>query len=359
MLRILIISLFVANLLLLGFRDDKPAVQPEPKATRTVLKSNNIPTIHLFSEMMKDQDLLSGNRQCFSLGPFHTIKDKDETRLLLLEVSTRISERQTQAMVEKGYWVFMPPYDSLLEANQVLFSLQALGLEDTGVVYDGDLRNAISLGYFMRQENALKRKKGLEDRGYEPMIRVQRQPEPRYWLDYEQTPGSGLVSLDMQNRPNDFMQRPLPCPEEDLFEPTAVESTVAEVDVAPVEEAGAEDDGQLGDGAGTETVDSVTTDDNAPVEEAEVEDDEQSGEDIDMDAVDSAETVAAAEPVQITEAEDGLPPGQDTGIDEAESVENLPEDSIDAIPEEDAETVPEEGAETEKETGSGDGTGEG
>ena len=218
MFRILVISLFVANLLLLGFRDDEPPVQPEKKAARTVIENKNIPTIHLFSEMMQDQDLLSGNRQCFSLGPFHTIEDKDETRLLLLEVSNRISERQTQAMVEKGYWVFMPPYDSLLEANQVLFSLQALGLEDISVVYDGDLKNAISLGYFMRQENALTRKKGLEDRGYVPVMRVQRQPESRYWLDYEQTPGSGLVKLDMQDRPNDFMQRPLPCPDEDLFE---------------------------------------------------------------------------------------------------------------------------------------------
>ena len=64
----------------------------------------------------------------------------------------------------------------------------------------------------MRQENALKRKKGLEDRGYEPLMRVQRQAESRYWLDYEQDPGSDLIALDMQNRPNDFMQRSLPVP---------------------------------------------------------------------------------------------------------------------------------------------------
>jgi len=334
MLRILVISLFVANLLLLGFRDDKPVVEPEQKAARTVIKNNNIPTIHLFSEMMEDQDLLSGNRQCFSLGPFHTIEDKDETRLLLLEVSTRISERQTQAMVEKGYWVFMPPYESLLAANQALFALQALGLEDIGIVYDGEMKNGISMGYFMRQENALRRKKGLEDRGYEPMIRVQRQPESRYWLDYEQTPGSGLVKLDMQSRPNDFMQRPLPCPQEDLFEPTALESNLAEADIAPVEEAGAEDDGKSGEETGADTVETiVTTDANVPVEAAEEEDDAQPGEGFNTDAADSTETVA------------------DAGIDDPESVEDLSENNIDAIPEEGAETVPEEGAETAQEEG--------
>jgi len=218
MLRIIVISLFVANLLLLGFQGSNRAVEPEAVANETVAEDPGIPTIYLFSELAQDQDLMSGNRQCFSLGPFHSTEDMDEVRIQLQEVSVGISERQTQALVEKGYWVFLPPYGSLLEANQALLSLQALGLEDIAVIYDGDWKNSISLGYFLRQENALKRKKGLEKRGYEPLMRVQRQAEYRYWLDYEQDPGSGLITLDMQNRPNDFMQRSLPCPEQELFD---------------------------------------------------------------------------------------------------------------------------------------------
>ena len=218
MLRILVISLVVANLLLIAFQRDNPVVETETAVAPAVDKNSNIPTIHLFSEIMEDQGLLTGNRQCFSLGPFHSSDDKDEFRLLLEEVSTRIDERQTEALVEKGYWVFMPPYDSLLEANEALISLQALGLKDIAIIYDGDWKNAISLGYFMRQENANRRKESVEGRGYAPRIRVQRQGEPRYWLDYEQNPGSGLITLDMQNRPNDFMQRSLPCPEDDTVE---------------------------------------------------------------------------------------------------------------------------------------------
>jgi hypothetical protein len=76
----------------------------------------------------------------------------------------------------------------------------------------------------MRQENAQRRKQGLESKGFNPMIRIQRQAEPRYWLDYEQNPGSALIALDMQNRPNDFMQRPLPCPDTDFFEAEVVAS---------------------------------------------------------------------------------------------------------------------------------------
>ena len=218
MLRIIVISLVVANLLLLGFQSSKPVVKVDTNASLATDYDPDIPTIHLFSEMMEDQDLMSGNRRCFSLGPFHSSEDRDDIRSRLYAVSATLTERRTQALVEKGYWVFMPPYISLLEANQELFSLQALGLQDIGIIYDGEWKNAISLGYFMRQENAQKRMEGLEDKGYAPLIRVQRQTEPRYWLDYELNPGSELIALDMQSRPNDFMRRSMPCPEQSLID---------------------------------------------------------------------------------------------------------------------------------------------
>ncbi len=228
MLRIVVISLFLANLLLFGFQSSKPAVQPKTPVS-LVVEDPDIPTIHLLGELKQDWDLMSGNRQCFSLGPFHSSEDRDEIRTRLLEVSAYISERQTQALIDKGYWVFLPPFASLLEANQVLFSLQALGLKDIGVIYEDDWKNAISLGYFMRQENAQRRKKALEDRGYKPSMRVQRHAEPRYWLDYEQNPGSELIALNMRNRPNDFMQRSLPCPQRDSNGVTGDEMAQAQI----------------------------------------------------------------------------------------------------------------------------------
>ena len=231
MFRIIVISLFVANLLLVGFEASKPPVQTPAAAsvietgdTQEETADTHIPTIHLFSELMADQDLISVHRQCFTVGPFHDKEDMIAVRNRLQETSLSTRDRQTQALVEKGYWVFLRPYRSLLAANEVLFVLQGLGLKDVRVMYDGEYRNSISLGYFLRQENALKRKQGLEARGYEPLMHVQRQAEPRYWLDYEQNPGSALIALDMHGRPNDFMQRSLPCPEQGLFETTVAES---------------------------------------------------------------------------------------------------------------------------------------
>jgi hypothetical protein len=284
MLRILVISLFVANLLLLGFKSSKPATQPKTVERQAVVEDSSIPTIYLFSEIMENRDLMSGNRRCFSLGPFHSTEDTANVYTRLLDVSVSISERETQALVEKGYWVFMPPYSSLLEANRALLTLQALGLEDIGIIYEGEWANAVSLGYFLRQENALRRKKGLEERGHEPRIRVQRQSESRYWLDYEQDPGSELIALDMQKRPNDFMQRALPCPEQSVF-------NIASVDPAPL-------------------VDNLS---QAQLAEGDIEDLPDGNPD--SDTLETVETIPAETDEQEPDDVDGVESGQGTEIE--------------------------------------------
>ena len=362
MFRILVISLFVANLLLFAFQRTNPAVQPETTVTPAVKKNSNIPTIHLYGEMVQDQGLFTGNRQCFSLGPFHSSEDKDEFRLLLQEVSTRINERQTEALVEKGYWVFIAPYDSLLEANQELISLQALGLEDISVVFDGKWKNAISMGYFMRRENAQQHKESVESRGYETLMRVQREGESRYWLDYEQNPGSSLIALDMQNRPNDFMQRSLPCPEEDTVEFAGEDSqqpaqVMAEVQV-PVEEI---------EPALVRNEDPVTGGDveSAPQERLEalpVQAVETETEDVASGSGDAIGTVpedavgTGQEDNIETEAEDAVGTGQEDNIEsipedaavtgQEDNIETVPEDAVGTGQDDNIESIPEDAAVT-------------
>ena len=334
MLRIAVISLLVANLLLLGFQGSKPAVQPETIAKQAVVEDSSVPTIHLFSEMIENQDLLSGNRRCFSLGPFHSSEDKNEIQTLLEDVSANISERETLALVEKGYWVYMPPYESLLEANQVLLSLQALGLKDIGVIYNGDWQNAISLGYFLRQENALRRKKDLEDRNFTPMVRVQRQSETRYWLDYEQNPGSTLIAIDMQDRPNDFMRRSLPCPEQNPFEITAPASENLAAEVKQPQTQLPEEEPQ------SPPEENIEPRPEEKIEQQPVEEDGLQSEDDDgsqpAEEIDLAD-VTQQKQVDIPEADGGSQPISDDGINpelqngnetEPETLENFVDDTL-------------------------------
>ena len=354
MLRILVISLVVANLLLLGFQDNEPETQPEPAVSRAVERDSGIPTIHLFSEMMQDQGLLSGSRQCFSLGPFHTVEDKDETRSRLMAVSTNISERQTEALVEKGYWVFMPPYGSLLEANKALLSLQALGLDDIAITYDGKWKNAISLGYFMRHGNALRRQESLQERGYEPSIRVQRQAESRYWLDYEQTPGSGLITLDMQNRPNDFMQRALPCPQQDLFDIVQPESqqvvqAAARLQAIDQEAVAAQD--QSEDSSTAEEIESTTVEAVEALPEAAGEAGSESGIGIETEGDLDPELESTIETGPVDDAGTTLESAIETGSEGDTGM--IPEGALETAPEGDAEAIQEGAIETESDGGAG------
>ncbi|MCW8925747.1 MAG: SPOR domain-containing protein, partial [Xanthomonadales bacterium] len=194
---------------------------------------------------IQDQELVAGNRHCFSLGPFHTVEERTRLRSQLRGIVTAISERQTRAMVEEGYWIFLPPYASLLDANRALLSLRALGLEDIAVIHDeGEWKNAISLGYFMRQGNANRRRQQLKERGFDPQVLVRRHAEPRYWLDYEQAPGVSLLEVDLQDFPNDFTKRALPCPELGFFRTTETGRGISGQDAVsePEPDAGSGDD---------------------------------------------------------------------------------------------------------------------
>lgn len=233
MLRILLISLLLANLALAAYQFSQSAeakvTEKSLTAKAAISPDRNVPTIHLFSELIEDEGLLNGNRQCFTLGPFHSDDELVDFYAQLADMTVSLKERETQALVEKGYWVYLPPFTSLLEANQTLLSLQALGFKDMAVIYEGERKNSLSLGYFLRQGNAVRRKASIESKGFSPQMRIQRVAEPRYWLDYEQLPGSGFLALDMQGRPNDFMQRAMPCAEQPVLQASLVESAAAEI----------------------------------------------------------------------------------------------------------------------------------
>lgn len=218
MLRITVIALVVANLILFGFEVSKPAKKPadaqahaERPAASPGATDPGIPTVHLYSEIEDDPDLMAGARHCYTLGPFHSSAGRDAVRARIEPLAAAVSERRTEAMVEKGYWVFLPPYTTLAEASGTLRALKSVGVRDVGVLYDGEHAGGISLGYFLLKKNALKRKRSIEAKGYRPQMQMQRQAEPRFWLDYELLPGAGLPALDVDSLPVDFTQRTVPC----------------------------------------------------------------------------------------------------------------------------------------------------
>lgn len=202
MSRLIVIALLAVNLVLLGYA----AVRVVP--TQTMLANTpdpvspprrwppGTPEIQLLAEMPAPETAADPERLCWSVGPFETPASRDAVREVLLDGVGAIVDRQSEALVELGYWVTLPSYPSMAAAVTGMQELTRAGLHDIAVVTDDTGQYRISLGYFLQESNARRRRNQLRDLGYEAETRLQREAQPRYWLDVETTPSSDFERPD-------------------------------------------------------------------------------------------------------------------------------------------------------------------
>ncbi|WP_191621398.1 SPOR domain-containing protein [Marinihelvus fidelis] len=191
MSRLIVIALLAANLALLGYAAARvtpaqPVSQVMPQAPVEPRRwPAETPRIQLMAEMPAPATTVDPARRCWSVGPFETRQSRENTRLRLLDLADAIADRESEALVELGYWVTLPAYPSMADAVTGMQELTRAGLHDIAVVTDdtGDYR--VSLGYFLQESNARRRRDQLRELGYEAETRLQREAQPRYWLDME------------------------------------------------------------------------------------------------------------------------------------------------------------------------------
>jgi hypothetical protein len=159
----------------------------------TFLPRHDLPEIRLLSEIDPDHGGAFG-RQCFTVGPFETRATMEAISGLLKEHSTRVSQRETTAFVDRGFWVYLPPYTGEREARQAVGDLYDAGLDDVAVIRDGEWDLSVSLGYFTSQSNAIRHRDAVRELGFPAEFRITRHDEPRYWVNYEQQAGVEYAS---------------------------------------------------------------------------------------------------------------------------------------------------------------------
>ena len=187
MLRAAVIALLLGNLLLAGYRAAyPPQVPPSPVVPGRALPTD-LAGIALVQELGQPSESGQQGLRCFTLGPFETAASMQDAQIRLRDQAARIRERRTEALMELGYWVALPPVAEFAEAAAAERDLRRLGLEDIAVVSgpEGDFQ--ISLGYFLDEGNALMRRDRVRELGFEAETRLQRETQTRYWLDYEIT----------------------------------------------------------------------------------------------------------------------------------------------------------------------------
>lgn len=68
--------------------------------------------------------------------------------------------------------VYLPPANSLADARSIRDDLLSNGITDIGIIRQGDLANAISLGVFSQPASVERRREQLRARGFEPLTRA-------------------------------------------------------------------------------------------------------------------------------------------------------------------------------------------
>ncbi len=210
MLRMMVVALLACNLLLIGVHVASAPPDPAiPVASPAPLPAG-VPQLQLLDEIEPGALPASDPRQCYSAGPFETLPTLIRAREALGPAAEDVRERESQALVELGYWVSLPPVESFAAAGEAMQELARAGLEDMAVVTDentGEYR--VSLGYFLEEANARGRRDAVRELGFEAETRLQRETQVRWWLDYAY-PDTAMAERAASALPTG-QQRAIPC----------------------------------------------------------------------------------------------------------------------------------------------------
>jgi hypothetical protein len=151
--------------------------------------------------------------RCYAAGPYETPASRARARARIEPLAETVVERESEALVELGYWVTLPPFADFEAAGAAMRDLQRAGFQDVAVVTDpqGELR--VSLGYYLEEANARSHRDALRDQGFPAETRLQREPQPRYWLDYRLREGAEPPSAASGAALVEEYSRAIPCGE--------------------------------------------------------------------------------------------------------------------------------------------------
>ena len=212
MLRLAVIALVALNLLLIVLEASKPPAPELPGAELPAAPPPvpGAPGIVLLRELTEDGAVAPGSR-CFTVGPFDAGEALAGARRALNELSVEVTQREAEILVERGYWVFLPPLASLEEARDMAQTMRDAGIGEVEVFSNGEWDNSISAGYFLNEANATARMERVRAAGFDARTRIQQATETRIWLDYEQSIGTPLAARALAGSFPDQRHSDLPC----------------------------------------------------------------------------------------------------------------------------------------------------
>lgn len=123
---------------------------------------------------------------CAALGPFKTQSDVNRGMQLLTPLVARIQYQESSSVTTRGYWVYLPAFESRDAALKSARQLNAANVRDYYVVTAGDHENTVSLGLFRDRDNAARRQAQIAALGFPARLEERTEVERAYWIEFEQ-----------------------------------------------------------------------------------------------------------------------------------------------------------------------------
>lgn len=159
----------------------------------------------LLSEFQKKEQISSGGKLCYSLGPFIKKAQSNKAQDLLKENNVETTRIQLRDTSRSGYWVILPASESRKAAKKQVARLKKLKIKDYFLVAKGTHENAISLGVYSQKKLARRRVDEIIRLGFIPRMESVPLPRKVYWLnwykDLENQPEYSILSKIMKLQP--------------------------------------------------------------------------------------------------------------------------------------------------------------
>ena len=181
-MKLIIYFLLICNLGFAAWHFRGLDVREDGTAKRIEISHEN--QLVLLSEFQQKEQISSGGKLCYSLGPFIKKTQSEKAQELLKENNVETRRIQLRDASRSGYWVILPASESRKEAQKHITKLKKLKITDYFLVATGPHQNAVSLGVYSQKKLARRRVDEIIRLGFIPRMESVSLPRKVYWLNW-------------------------------------------------------------------------------------------------------------------------------------------------------------------------------
>ena len=147
-------------------------------------QSNNSQSEDKASITNAQQQKTSLIQKCFSLGPFDEASISDIAYEAFFGLGIQAKQRVVKERQPKSYWVYIPPYASLKEAEEAVEYLKKNKVREYYIWLEDPLKYAVSLGLFTNLKTARSKVSQIKKLNLNPEMEVRFNEFTEHWVDF-------------------------------------------------------------------------------------------------------------------------------------------------------------------------------